>query len=216
MKTITKISRQQNGERYNLFLDEEFFCGVSEDTLIKLKLKKGMQLDDELLDKLTKEESKSKCFSYALYLLGRQNYFEKVLRDKLKRKEFTAEEIDATITKLRQFHYLDDARLAEAFVNDKKRFSKKGPLYIAQALRLKGVGGEVIQNLIEENYGDSEQVANCKGIAEKKWEYYERKTSDAYTLKGKMYAFLAQRGFSSDVIRKTLEEIEDERNEKGL
>ena len=41
MKKITKISMQQNGERYNLILDEEFFCGITEDTLVKLKLKKG-------------------------------------------------------------------------------------------------------------------------------------------------------------------------------
>ena len=30
MKKITKISMQQNGERYNLFLDEEFFCGITD------------------------------------------------------------------------------------------------------------------------------------------------------------------------------------------
>ncbi|WP_054740415.1 regulatory protein RecX [Cellulosilyticum ruminicola] len=62
MKTITKISVQQGGERYSLFLDEEFYCGVSEDTLIKLNLKKGMQLDETTLELLNNEEVKISAF----------------------------------------------------------------------------------------------------------------------------------------------------------
>ena len=56
MKKITKISRQQNGERYNLFLDEAFFCGITEDTLVKLRLKKGMEVDEAELENILKEE----------------------------------------------------------------------------------------------------------------------------------------------------------------
>ena len=75
MKKITKISMQQSGERYNLFLDEEFFCGVTEDTLVKLRLKKGMEVDEVDLEAILKEENKNKCFNYAVFLLCRRNYF---------------------------------------------------------------------------------------------------------------------------------------------
>lgn len=127
MKTITKISRQQNGERYNIFLDEVFFCGVTEDTLIRMNLKKGAKIDEEALKALEEEESKNRCFSYAIYLLGRQNYFEKVLVEKLKRKEYSEEDIQYTLEKLRYYNYLDDSRLTEAFVRDKKDFLKRAP-----------------------------------------------------------------------------------------
>ena len=207
MKTITKISRQQNGERYNIFLDEVFFCGVTEDTLIRMNLKKGTKIDEEALKALEEEESKNKCFSYAIYLLGRQNYFEKVLVEKLKRKEYSEEDIRYTLEKLRYYNYLDDNRLTEAFVRDKKRFSKKGPRYIAEALRNKGVSQEQIAKALEENYSTEEAYENCIGIAEKKLEYYKKKTDDLYQLKGKLYAFLAQRGFSSEVIKRTIEAL---------
>lgn len=207
MKTITKISMQQNGERYNLFLDEAFFCGVSEDTLIKLSLKKGMQIDEERLQELTEEEERNRCFSYAIYLLGRHNYFEKNLRDKLKQKEYNEEQINFAIEKLRSYNYIDDNRLAESFVRDKKRFAKKGPRYIAQALRAKGVDGEAITEVLKENYSEEERLENCREIALKKLDYYKKKTSDTYTLKGKMYAFLAQRGFEGEIIKKTLGQI---------
>lgn len=207
MKTITKISRQQNGERYNIFLDEVFFCGVTEDTLIRMNLKKGAKIDEEALKALEEEESKNRCFSYAIYLLGRQNYFEKVLVEKLKRKEYSEEDIEYTLEKLRYYNYLDDSRLTEAFVRDKKRFSKKGPRYIAEALRNKGVSQEQITKALEENYSTEEAYENCIGIAEKKLEYYKKKTDDLYQLKSKLYAFLAQRGFSSEVIKCTIEEL---------
>ena len=46
MKKITKISLQQRGSRYNIFLDEEFYWGITEATLIDLNLKKGMIVDE--------------------------------------------------------------------------------------------------------------------------------------------------------------------------
>ncbi len=207
MKTITKISIQQNNQRYNIFLDEAFFCGVTEDTLIKLGLKKGMQIDEEALEELIKEETKNKCFNYALYLLGRQNYFEKVLIDKLKQKGYATEDISFTMEKLKQYHYLDDTRLAEAFAKDKKKFSKKGPRYIASALKMKGVQEDTIHQTLKLHYSDEEALENCKEIISKKLDYYKKKTSDPYQLKGKLYALLAQRGFTSSIIKKAIQEV---------
>ena len=208
MRKITKITVQQSGERYNIFLDDEFFCGVTEDTLIKFNLKKGMELDDETLNLLNEEEQKNKCFSYAVYLLGSRNYFEKALKDKLRQKEYSEEAICFTIEKLKKYNYIDDTRLTEAFVKDKKRFAKKGPRYIADALRMKGVDSETIKTALENGYDRDEAFENCKILALKKADYYRRKTSDNYTFKGKMYAFLAQRGFNSEIIRSVLEDIE--------
>ena len=106
-----------------------------------------MKIDEEDLKALEEEENKNRCFSYALYLLGRQNYFEKVLVDKLKSKEYSEEDITYALEKLKYYNYLDDSRLAEAFVRDKKRFSKKGPRYIKEALRSKGVSTEQINQV---------------------------------------------------------------------
>ncbi len=215
MKTITKITTQLKSKRYNIFLDDEFFCGVEEDTLIKLGLKKGMKVSEEELAALVKEERKHKCFNYALYLLNRQNYFEKVLVDKLKTKEYDEEEINFTLEKLRYYNYLDDSRLAQAFVNDKKRFSKKGPRYIKDALRSKGVSSDEINIAIEENYSDEEAYENAIDLLRKKYEYYNRKANDKYQLKGKLYAFLAGRGFSSDIIKKVIDKVMQENEENS-
>ena len=198
---------QQNGERYNLFLDEEFFCGITEDTLVKLRLQKGMMVDEKALEEIAREEMNNKCFNYAVFLLGKRNYFEKVLMDKLKEKEYDEEAITFAMDKLHQYRYLDEQRLTAAFINDKKRFSKKGPKYIASVLKTKGVDSELIRQTLEENYEEDEAFENCVSLLRKKIDYYRRKTQDTYTLKGKLYAFLAQRGYNGDVIKRSIKQV---------
>ncbi len=207
MKTITKISSQKEQGRYNLFLDGTFFAGISEETLVKLGLKKGMQVDENELEEILKEESRNKCFTYCLKLLARQNYFEKALIDKLKQKEYAEDDITYALERLKAYRYLDDIRLAEAFIKDKKNFAKKGPSYIAQALKMKGISYEAIAEKINEHYSDEEAYENCKYAALKKVESYKRKCSDKYTLKNKMYGYLMQKGFKTHTISKVLEEI---------
>ena len=207
MKKITKITKQQNGERYNLFLDEAFFCGITEDTLVKLRLQKGMEVDEAELENILKEENRNKCFNDAVFLLGKRNYFEKALKDKLKEKEYDEEAIQFAIEKLYHYGYLNEERLTEAFVKDKKRFSKKGPRYIASALKAKGVDEGLIKETLEACYEEEEAVENCMSLLRKKIDYYKRKTEDTYTLKSKLYAFLVQRGYGSEVIKKSIEAI---------
>ena len=114
--------------------------------------------------------------------------------------------------KLHSYRYLDDERLSMAFVNDKKHFSKKGPRYIASVLKTKGVDQETINEALANNYQEDEALENCRALVYKKLDYYKRKTEDQYTLKGKLYGFLAQRGYGSEVIKKAIEEVlrEDE------
>ncbi|MDF2613890.1 MAG: hypothetical protein K0S71_1676 [Clostridia bacterium] len=213
MQTITKISLQQTPGRYNLFLDDTFFCGITEDTLIKLGLKKGMQVDEKELEVILKEESKNKCFSYCMRLLARQNYFEKALLEKLKQKEYSDEDITFALNKLKQYNYIDDTKLAEGFVKDKKKFAKKGPKYIAQALRMKGIDYETISKSLQDHYSEEEEFENCMSAARKKIETYRKKSDDDYVVRGKLYGYLSGRGFSMQVITKVLEKLLEDKNE---
>lgn len=207
IKTITRISPQQRPNRYNLFLDEVFYCGVDENTIIKLGLKKGMRIDEDEIGDILKEESANQCFNYCIKLLSRQNYFEQVLVDKLKQKEYCEDDIAYALNKLKTYHYLDDVKLAESFVKDKKKFSKKGSRYIAQALKMKGIDNSTITHTLQEHYSEEEEIENAIQIGLKKVETYRRKSLDTYMLKSKMYAYLLQKGFQSSIITKVLERI---------
>lgn len=207
MKKITKISAQKNKGRYNLFLDEEFFCGITEDTILQFGLKKGMLLDDDMLLCLKEHEKKNQCFNDSLKLLGRQSYFTKTLKDKLNQKGYSEEEISFTISKLQDLGYINDALLTTSYIKDKKRFSQKGSVYIAQMLRVKGVDSGQIKQSLSKYYSLEEEIVSCQAVATKKLESYKKKETDSYKLKGKLYLFLAQRGFRKEAIEVVIKEL---------
>ena len=59
------------------------------------------------------EESKA-CMQTALRSLTRKMSSEKEMIEKLQKKDYSLESIDATMNKLKQLRYLDDAKLIEA------------------------------------------------------------------------------------------------------
>lgn len=207
MKKITKISTQQNKGRYNLFVEEKFLCGISEETLIQFDLKKGMLIDDETLFRIEECEKKNQCFDAALKLLGRQNYFTKILKHKLRQKGYSEEAIDYSISKLQEMGYVNDDSLVASYIKDKKRFSQKGSVYISQMLWSKGLAPNQINQALEEYYSFEEETENCRAVAIKKLESYKKKETDPYKLKGKLYSFLMQRGFKSAVIETVINDL---------
>ncbi|GAI61233.1 unnamed protein product, partial [marine sediment metagenome] len=57
MKKITKIERQKKRQnRVSIFLDDIFFCGISQDLLLKLNLFEGKEVDEEMMGKLIEEK----------------------------------------------------------------------------------------------------------------------------------------------------------------
>ena len=45
MPVITSITKQKKGERVNIFLDGEFYCGLDGLTMLKFGLKEGMEIE---------------------------------------------------------------------------------------------------------------------------------------------------------------------------
>ncbi len=207
MKKITKISAQKNMGRYNLFLDEIFYCGVSEETILQLGLKKDMLLDDDMLLVLEEHEKKNQCFNESLKLLARQSYFKKTLKDKLIRKGYSEEDINLTILKLQDMNYINDDLLTTSYINDKKRFSKKGSVYIGQMLRAKGLESNQVEHSLSMNYSLEEEIESCIVVATKKLDTYKKKESDPYKLKSKLYTFLLQRGYKKEAIETVIKEL---------
>ena len=59
---ITEISQQRRRQdRYNLYCDEGFIMSLSDETIVKNGIKKGMELEGELIERLRREDT----FKYA-------------------------------------------------------------------------------------------------------------------------------------------------------
>lgn len=196
---ITGIEFQKkHDDRANLYIDGEFYCGVSVELVIKEQLKKGMEIDVEKLNSMVIEDEKKTAFSKAIKYMSGSLKTEKQIKDYLKRKEYDTSIIDYVIDKLNEYKYLDDEQFAKSFVLTYS--SKYGKLKLIAALKSKGISDRIIDNVFSE---DLELKNNIKSVAEK---YLKNKDRNAQTYI-KLSRFLYSRGYEFDEINKTINEL---------
>lgn len=140
-----------------------------------------------------------KAVNRAMQLLTARDYTEKQLRDKL-RKHFEEQETAAAITYVKSYHYLDDVRYADNYLEYYKDFRSYRRMEVD--LMKKGIAKDVIRACWEEkleqgcDYDEGEQI-RC--LLEKR--HFNPGTAD-YKEKQRTYAFLCRKGFGGETIRK--------------
>jgi regulatory protein len=84
----------------------------------------------------------------AMDLLARRDHSHRQLRDKLLKRDFTADEIDDALQGLRRDGLLDEERFAESYIHQRaaKGF---GPLRIRHELKEQGIHGDLVGRLME-------------------------------------------------------------------
>lgn len=196
---ITGIEFQKkHDDRANLYVDDEFYAGVSVELVMKNRLKKGMTISKEELDEIILEDEKQSAFSKAVKYMSSALKTEKQIKDYLRKKEYNPGTIEYVIDKLIEYKYLDDEAYARSFVLTYS--SKYGKLKLIAGLKSKGVSDRVIDNVFNE---DLEIKNNIKETAEK---YLKNKIIDNNTYL-KLSRFLYSRGYEFDEINRVINEL---------
>lgn len=106
---------------------------------------------------------------------------------------------------LEEDNFLNDARFAKAFARGKFRTNKWGKRKLKTALQMSGIADSLIREALLEI--DSEHYADvARKLAEKKMKALA-KEADTYTRKAKLFQFLMQKGFETDLISKVIAEF---------
>jgi regulatory protein len=144
---------------------------------------------------------------YAYYLLGRQDYTEKNLRQKLKeRYPHQSEMHDPCIETCREYGYINDIQFAERYINSLLN-QKVGQNVIRQKMYVKGFPRETINELLS-HITDNDAIFDAALSWRKKW-YGDDPLTDQKT-KQKAYNKLARKGFSSQIVGRVLNVDNDE------
>lgn len=205
MKKITKIEYQKkNKERFNIYIDDEYGFAVDISILIKYSLKKGMELDDALIDEILLSEEEISVYNYGISVLSRYFKSEYELRLKMKNKGFNPQLIDNAISILKEHKYLDDERYCEMFINDKINISKHGVRKIKEALYYKGIDKEIIEEKIKCISAESEEERALL-LGEKK--LLNIKENDNRKKMAKLSNYLLGKGFEYETVNKTLRKL---------
>lgn len=131
----------------------------------------------------------------AMHLLEQMDRTEKQLRDKLLANEYPQSCIDMAIEYVKSYHYIDDERYACNYV----RFAqeKKSRQRIKQDLMRKGIGRDIIEYALEEEF-ETDETEQIKELLEKKHFQYQESDQKEFQ---RIYNFLLRRGLhSSDIL----------------
>jgi regulatory protein len=139
-------------------------------------------------------DSPKTAIQYAMGKLSRRFYSRRIMKDMLTEAGYGAASVEDALARLEQWGYLDDLKLAR---NQLRRYTirqPKGKLWIRRRLVLEGFEPDVVRQVLEEYTDDQE--------SELAWSAARRFLRSG---SGKPVAalarFLANRGFSSRVIR---------------
>jgi regulatory protein len=140
---------------------------------------------------------KGNAYDAAARYLGPRPRSVGEIRRHLRTKRFDDPAIDAAVEKLRAQGYIDDEAFARYWVEQRDRFRPKGERAIVSELLRKGISRETIEVAI----GDREPDAETKRARAVIRRPLARWTALAEPeRKRKIQQYLAQRGFSYDVI----------------
>ena len=207
MDIITKIEQQKkNNHRYSIFLNEEYSFSVSEDTLVKLRLRKGMGIDKEQLDYILRQEEINSCKAFGIKLLSHKARNEYEIKDKMLKKGFNEETISEAIEYLREQNYINDEEYAKSYIKDRVNIKKLGYVRIKSELFQKRIDGDIIEDTLNELIDTKDEYKRALELAEKKMNstYKNDDTQAAYR---KLGGFLQRKGYSMDTILKVLNKV---------
>lgn len=139
MQTITKITAQKRRGRYNIFLDDKYAFPVSESTLIKFRLAKGLELEPAQVAAIKNEEVAAVAKATALNYISHQMRTVHEVRQRLREDEVPEDVITQTTDQLKTLHILDDSLYADTLVRDNLAMGERGPRQVEQRLRTKGI-----------------------------------------------------------------------------
>ena len=209
-RRITDIQVQKkHPSRRSIFLDGEFFCGVSEEVAVKFNLKAGTEIDEDKLKELIQEEELSKAKNYVYRILARRIYTGKEIRDKLIERGYIDTVIQEVIATMERYGYVNDEVYAEEWIQSRMKSKPKGKIALRQELARKGIDKSIIENALGQAFDGSSESDMALELAQRKISSYSR--DEPAVARRKLQGFLLRRGFGYEAVKDAIEQVMKQR-----
>ena len=196
---ITKVApAAKTPGRYNVFVDGQYSFSLDELQLVQSGIHSGLEIGDEQLANFRNESEFGKNYIRAIDLISRRLRSEKEIRDYAKRKNWTPDNTNRVIERLKEKGYLNDTAFAESFIRARQNAEKYSRRRIEQDLRKKGIANDIIQLVLHDEVNDH---AALQKLVAKRYNRYD----DINKLK----AYLMRAGFNYDDINKAIADYQN-------
>lgn len=191
---ITALQTQTNNQdRINIFVDHQFFQGVSALIVLQMGLRVGQELSTEQQEQLRQDEARQQAINRALHYLSFRPRSREEIRRYLQKQETPAELIETVLQHLEYLDLLNDEDFTTFWIESRERSNPKGAQALKNELRLKGVQREVVDALVS----DEQDQARALRAGRKKAVLLAKQAEiDFKTFRARLGSFLQRRGFS--------------------
>lgn len=199
---ITSLQPQAtNADRVNVFVDGHFLLGVNLLSVVKMGLHVGLDVTEQQLQQLREEEAVQQAVGRALNFLSFRPRSREEIRRYLRRKETPPALIDIVLERLEHLELVDDHGFATFWIESRERFQPKGAQAIKNELRMKGVARDVVDELVNDEQDEERALVAGR---KKALTLLNQSSLDYNTFLSRLGPFLQRRGFSYEVVRRTV------------
>ena len=199
--TITGLQAQKrNPKRVNVYLDGTYAFPLDLAVAMQEGLRRGQELSDADIARLTAADDAEKAYNRALALLSYRPRSTAEVRRNLEGKKTPPHVVDQVIRRLTASGLLDDAAFARVWVENRAAFSPRSARLLGYELRQKGVAANDIDTALS-----VDDQASALEAARRRARAYARLDHDGF--RRKLLPFLQRRGFGYEDATNAVETV---------
>ena len=209
---ITKIEKKKR--LYLLEMDDSEKLYITEDTIVRFMLSKGMKLTEQELTEIQDYAQFSYGKNLALYHLSFKQRTAKEVKDYLTQHDIQPEIISQVLDNLKKDHWINDRKYANSFIQSNLLTGDKGAFVLKQKLSQKGISSTII----EEELNQFDFTVLTDKVAEKLLKKHQGKLPSK-ALQDKILQSLINKGFSYSQAKTAYQHLqieEDQENQQEL
>jgi regulatory protein len=188
----------------NVFLDGRFAFSLEAEVAVSDDLRVGRDLSDGDIEALARSDGFHRCLNAAARYLSYRPRSEAELRERLCRRGFAPDSVEAVLKRLKEQGLVDDVAFAQFWRGNRESFSPRSRWLTRLEMRQKGVAEDIIAQVVESV--DDDDSAYRAAMAK----LHSLPRADYQSFRRRLGEYLKRRGFSYEVISRTVRRIWDE------
>ena len=209
---ITKIEKRKR--LYLLELDDSEKLYITEDTIVRFMLSKGMEITEQELKEIQTYAQFSYGKNLVLYHLSFKQRTAKEVKDYLTQHDIQPDIISQVLDNLKKDNWINDRKYANSFIQSNLLTGDKGAFVLKQKLSQKGISNTII----EEELRQFDFTELTDKVAQKLLKKYQGKLPSK-ALQDKILQALINKGFSYGQAKEAYQHLdieEDQENQQEL
>ena len=203
-RITTLTAQKRDPQRINVYLDGEFAFGIAR--ILAAWLRVGQEISDDKISQLLEEDARETAYLQAIKFIQYRPRTEAEVRQNLIKHTVPTPVVDHVIDRLKRNGLLDDARFAQAWIENRNERRPRSRRALYFELHQRGIDAAIIEQSLQAV--DEQELAyqaawkKARNIKNLEWKDFRQK----------MYAYLIQRGFNYEVTSQAVARIWDEIN----